>query len=418
MARRRLSFVAVVLTLTSVVAACSSDAGADDAGPTTTVADRSASTSTSTSTTTAPEAEVVTGDADFYAVPDPLPAGDHGSLIRYQELTPTVVDGATTYRIMYRSESLEGDPIAVTGTVLVPDAPAPAGGRNLLTIAHGTTGIADDCAPSKDPGSELLLMGDQVEAGWLVAMTDYEGLGTPGRHPYLVGKSEGRSVIDAIVAAGSLPGADPGRRLAIAGYSQGGHGALWANQVAEEWAPDLDVVGTFAGAPATEMQVILRGAPAGFKFLMVAGYEAAYPEADPATFLTPQAEERLDAVDEGCAGDVFGAVSDLPAGEVTLPTAFDEGPWAELADENDPGKVATDDPILVVHSDADDVVPVILSQFLLERMCKVHQMVERRILTDGAGHGAAAPPAYRQGLDWLAERFGTDPAEPVTSCPS
>lgn len=80
--------------------------------------------------------------------------------------------------------------------------------------------------------------------------------------------------------------------------------------------------------------------------------------------------------------------------------------------------MATDDPILVVHSDADDVVPVILSQFLLERMCKVHQMVERRILTDGAGHGAAAPPAYRQGLDWLAERFGTDPAEPVTSCPS
>ncbi len=250
-------------------------------------------------------------------------------------------------------------------------------------------------------------------------MSDYEGLGTPGRHPYLVGESEGRGVIDAILAAGgALPDADPGDRLAIAGYSQGGHGALWANQVAEEWAPELDVVGTFAGAPATEMQVILRAAPAGFQFLMVAGYAAAYPEADPATFLTPEAEPRLDAVDEGCARDVFGAVSDLPRGQVVQPTPSTSGPWADLADENDPGNVATEDPILVIHSEADEVVPIILSKFLLDRMCAVDQVVERRILTDGAGHGAAAPPAYRLGLAWLDDRFGAEPAEAVSSCPT
>ena len=74
---------------------------------------------------------------------------------------------------------------------------------------------------------------DIVNAGYLVAFSDYEGLGTPGRHPYLVGESEGRSVLDAAKAAAQLPGADAGDQLAIWGHSQGGHAALWAAQLAE-----------------------------------------------------------------------------------------------------------------------------------------------------------------------------------------
>ena len=50
-------------------------------------------------------------------------------------------------------------------------------------------------------------------------------------------------------AAASLPEAEPGEQLAIFGYSQGGHGALWAGQLAPEWVPELDLVGTVAGAP-------------------------------------------------------------------------------------------------------------------------------------------------------------------------
>ena len=134
----------------------------------------------------------------------------------------------------------------------------------ILTIAHGTTGIADACAPSTGPArTELALMGPAIDAGYLVAMSDYEGLGTPGRHPYLVGESEGRGVLDAARAAGQLPDADPGEQLAIFGYSQGGHGALWAGQLAPEWTPELELVGTVAGAPATEMPVIVgRRGPA------------------------------------------------------------------------------------------------------------------------------------------------------------
>ena len=95
-----------------------------------------------------PAASAAYDGDDFYAVPDPLPSGPHGTLIRYEPLDDQAFDGATAYRIMYLSESLQGDPIAVTGLASVPTAEAPADGRPTVTISHGTTGIADECAPS------------------------------------------------------------------------------------------------------------------------------------------------------------------------------------------------------------------------------------------------------------------------------
>ena len=64
-----------------------------------------------------------------------------------------------------------------------------------------------------------------VDAGYVVAATDYEGLGTPGVHPYLVGESEGRSVLDAARAARALERFRRGRpradRRALAGRAVG-----------------------------------------------------------------------------------------------------------------------------------------------------------------------------------------------------
>jgi pimeloyl-ACP methyl ester carboxylesterase len=407
--------VALVAALVLVLAACTDDGGdvADRVGP----PDQDP-TSEASSTTAEPAA--VETDDELYAVPDPIPDGTHGDLVRYQEIVPSSVDGARTYRVMYLSESLEGETVVVTGTVVIPTAEAPAGGRPVLTIAHGTTGIADECAPSTGGGgAELAIAAPAVERGWIIAITDYEGLGTPGRHPYLVGESEGRGVIDAVRAAGRLPDADAGATTLIGGYSQGGHGALWAGQVAPEWAPELDVVGTFAGAPATELDVILAaaGSPgvAGFAALIVAGFQAAYPEADPALFLTDEGVARLDAVDEGCVGDVFGALSDLAPDELVRPEGPSTPPWPDLAAENNPGQVVTEAPILIIHSQQDDVVPVALSGILFDRMCTEGQAVERRVLPDGGGHGPAAVVAYPQALEWFDQLLAGETVE--NTCP-
>jgi predicted esterase len=131
----------------------------------------------------------------------------------------------------------------------------------MITWAHGTTGVADICAPSRDGldptaiTGETYINGDLNEwlrAGYAVLRTDYEGLGTPGKHPYLIGTSEGRSVVDIVAAARQL---DPtiSKRYLISGHSQGGHAALFAAGLASSWQPKLKLRGTVAFAPASHI---------------------------------------------------------------------------------------------------------------------------------------------------------------------
>ena len=398
--------LALVVALAGACSGSESDGGEADAG--------SGSPATEDVAAVAP----FTG-ADFYEVPDSLPGGEHGTLIRYEPDPALEVDSATSYRIMYLSESVAGDPIAVTGTATVPTAPAADGGRPIVSLAHGTTGIADECAPSKTAGgnSGSLGIGLFTGPGAIVANTDYEGLGTPGRHPYLVGQSEGRSVLDAALAARQLPDADAGTALGLFGYSQGGHGALWAGQLAPTWAPELDLVGTVAGAPATELPIIL-GAGArsagGFVMMMVAGFHEAYPDAPLSTLVTPEGEAALDTVDTGCTGEVLGAFREMDAAALFRPGGAQAEPWAMLMEENNPGTVATEAPILVLNSAADEVVPNPLVDILYQRMCSEGQVVERRVYQEGQGHVGAAPAAYTDGAAWLQGRFGG--AEPTTTC--
>ncbi len=340
----------------------------------------------------------------------------HGALISYKQL-PGVVANARTYRIRYSSVSVEGKRIEVTGVAVIPTAAAPKGGRVVLTTAHGTTGLADVCAPSRSarPAEVAAIGAAAVHRNWIIAATDYEGLGTPGRHPYLVGVSEGRSVLDVALAATRLPDARASKRTLIAGYSQGGHAATWANEIAPEWTPKLDVLGTFAGAPGTEIDRILeagltdRAQP--FILSIVAGYAAAYPKADPSTYLTPLGLSLLDRLDSACLSDVAAAIRQYAPSDLVRATGPTNPEWLALGRKNNPGGARGAGPVLIVHSEQDDVVPVALSEFMAERMCAHRQVVERRVI-QGGGHSAAVLPAFVAALRWLDQRVsGTKPVD-------
>src|SRR5690606_26599739 len=197
--------------------------------------------------------------------------------------------------------------------VAAPAGAAPDGERTVVSWAHGTTGIADECAPSRDPVrlAGLALAAPLIERDMVVTFTDYEGLGTPGRHPYLVGESEARGVLDIVRAAQHLE-VGAGDRVVIWGHSQGGHAALFANEVAEDWAPDLEVLGTIAVAPPSQLPVLARLDLRGnqlkhFVGMILATWPEAYPDADPADVAVPKALDSLDQVDEGCFPQVAAA---------------------------------------------------------------------------------------------------------------
>src|SRR5690606_37318924 len=140
---------------------------------------------------------------EFYQVPSI--GASPGTIIKSEPVAAAGVNGSM-HRIMYGSESGRGEAIAVTGVVAVPDSPPPPGGYPVVAWAHGTTGIADECAPSLvAENDQSPLLNELLDQGWLVVATDYEGMGTPGRHPYVIGESEARSVIDSVRAAHGLP---------------------------------------------------------------------------------------------------------------------------------------------------------------------------------------------------------------------
>ncbi len=203
------------------------------------------------------------GGLAFYHPPKHLPRA-HGSLIWSRPAGGLVpLDKAkSTDLVLYTSKSPQGKDVAVSGSVSVPKGKAPKGGWPVISYAHGTTGTADACAPSRnhngDPVTSYISYVDPQQNAWLkagyaVVRTDYQGLGTPGPHPYLIGESEGRSVLDMVRAARDL---DPsiGKKFLIAGHSQGGHAALFAAGEAKRYVPDLRLRGTVAYAPASHLK--------------------------------------------------------------------------------------------------------------------------------------------------------------------
>ena len=296
-------------------------------------------------------------DEDLYAVPDLLPAGRHGTLLRYQEVVPSPIASARTYRILHLGQTLTGDPTGISGTVLVPTAAPPVGGRSVVGVGPASTGLGNPCAPSRDRDGEIALLGPYVEAGHLVVMTDGEGVGTPGRHPYLVGSSAGHALLDAVRAAQQLPGAAASEHVGLAGSAEGGHAALWADRLAAAWTPELHVVGTVAAAPTTDLGAVVErpeDAPRpGLVAAVVSGLAAASRYVDPSTYLTDAGRDALELVETHCRDEVDAALSGVDAADLVRPAGPATAAWVAAAAANDPVLDPADDSVRVLPSGAD-----------------------------------------------------------------
>jgi acetyl esterase/lipase len=353
-------------------------------------------------------------------------SGRPGSIIRVWPLEGGGPSGAggTAFRILYRSTGLDGEPIAVSGAIFIPPGPAPAGGRDVIAWAHPTSGVVEPCAPSLMPDLAGTIWGlsEMLARGYVVVATDYPGLGTPGIHPYLIGVSEGRAVLDSVRAARDMPDAGASNRFAVWGHSQGGHASLYTGQLAASYAPDLKLVGVAAAAPATYLIELFdadKSSPAGKELTAMALYSWSELYHDPATSLVdPDAMHVFDQLAHDCIESVaeFAAIekAEKPLNRESFlkvdPTEIE--PWKSIMEKNTPGQEPAGAPVFIAQGSADTTVrPEITKQFG-EVLCKQGTRVEYVVLP-GVTHTFAAKDSVGQALAWITERFRGAPAPSV-----
>lgn len=353
----------------------------------------------------------------FYSVPSPLSPGEPGEVIATEEVAVPGLNG-TMWRVMYHSRSINGADIAVTGLIATPADGADT--HDVITWAHGTTGIADSCAPSLDPSdaSNVALTNTLLDKGYVVTATDYEGMGTPGRHPYIAGVSEGRGTIDIVRAARGLADVRASSRYIIWGHSQGGHAAMFAGHIAADWAPELELAGVVAGAPPSQMLLLnaaLQRSPFKYYIAMAAaGLNAGFGDtrAPLDKVMTPEGLDWLDNVDEGCTGYLSDAAEGVDFTELQKADPADVPEWNALLQENDPGNFteAFDAPLLIIHGGNDEQIPVIASKLMFDTLCGVGQTQTRWVLP-GQSHAGVIVPSAPSMLTWMDDRFGDRPID-------
>ncbi|MDO7376295.1 alpha/beta hydrolase [Acinetobacter baumannii] len=323
-----------------------------------------------------------------------------------------------TYKMLGQS----GQEVQATSLVFTPITPPPVGGWPIVVWAHGTTGVADACAPSKAALADSTkdLISKLLAAGYVVVAPDYEGLGTPGIHPFLNVKSEAFSITDAVVAARnylSQRNLLTSKKWVTVGHSQGGHAALGAAQYA--CRAQLDYKGTVAVAPASNLGSILvdgeaqvANAPIDIKIgtyaqldtytaLVTAGIRNTQPSFDYGQVFTSQISSIAAQAENLCSGPLYGAFYEgmsnyakdhngtLDGFTRTQPN-FMAVPLVKtfLDKDSQPLQVKVTTPIIIYQGIADPTVPKLATDLLISNATAVGTKINNYV-TGNWDHGTA-----------------------------
>ena len=369
---------------------------------------------------------VVDSSSEFYVPPATL-HGRPGDILKSRVIPAPAFPEASVRQIMYLSSDVDGDSIPVSGALLVPRTPI-SGLRPLVVITPGTRGLGDQCAPSRQFGAttfdpramdyEASTAHALLLKGFAVAVTDYEGHGTPGLPTYLVGRTEGQAALDVLRAAQRIDPADavtPESPVGIAGYSQGGQAAAWAAELAPEYAPELNLAGVLAGGVPSDLNMNINHVNgnvtggAGFALAAISGLDTAYPELRLDEHLTPEGAAIMERVRSGCTGEYVTGYGDTGSADITQPDVLSLPEWQARLAESKLGTRAPAVPTYLYHGTADTVVPFGLGQRLFHDWCSRGASVVFEAVP-GVEHLSgifAGPP---RGLQWLADRLTGTPA--------
>jgi len=364
---------------------------------------------------------------DFYEVPS-INTTQNGDLIWYRETSVNLGAGAPVakaYNVLYRSTDSLGAQNAVSGTVLVSDAPwEGAGERPTLSYAVGTHGLDQSCAPSMQMRAgtdyEARNIRAALEKGYAVLVTDYEGYTTGATPTYLAGESQAHAALDIFRAASQIPraGISADAPAAVWGFSQGGQTAAWVGQIADDYAPDLDLVGVASGGTPADFPVTadyLNGST-GASFLLggIIGLSEQYPDDIPVDELASAngkaviEEYKTKCTFEFLTDYMNESLSSYTVGNKDLDELLQVPSINQRITDQNLGDSGADVPVLLYHGTADEFIPIEQSVALKDDYCRRFNRVTYDVYP--SEHIVTLFQATPTVLTWLDDRFAGDNA--------
>src|SRR5213594_2691637 len=347
-----------------------------------------------------------------------------GALLRSEPLKDVILPaGIRGWRILYATTVDDSTPATAVATVFAPTDP-PAGPRPVITWEHATTGLLQKCMPSllSAPTKGIPWCNRIVMAGWVVVATDYSFAEKGGPHPYLIGEGEARAALDSVRAVRHMSELTLDKRMVMWGYSQGGHAALWTGIVEPRYAPDLEILGVVAIAPAANIENILAMNVAmdkRFGPYLALSYSRFYPDitfeqalrpealdaarqiVNLCDFVPPEDQERIEAL---------AATFDGPA----LATSSNKALQARLAQNAADGPIQA--PVVIAQGLSDIVVPASATDAYVEERCSAGQQLEYWTFA-GRDHDTIVEPGTPLEellIRWTTARFANEPQ--ATGC--
>lgn len=357
----------------------------------------------------------------FYDTPATVPDGP-GHLIRSEPYTQAVPEGARGWLILYTTTDLRGAPRVGSAFVMAPADPAP-GPAEVVLWTHGTQGADRSCAPTLLPeplplAGPIAALHEQLEKGRVLVGPDYPGMGTAGRQGYLIGEDEGRSSLDAVRAAHELGDLELSWRTVVWGHSQGGQAALWTGGLAPEYAPEIELLGVSAAAPAADVKGLIGSLSRSLVGQVmgpfaIRAYAETYDDVRVTDYVDPRMLPIYEAASRRCLPEKETTVTLLTAltmqGEMyrTDPAT---GPLGARLDENVPTKPITA-PLFIAQGGADPLVlPSVQEGYVRSRCAAGQAMIFREY--PGRDHLSVVAddsPYSADLLSWTDDRFAGRP---------
>lgn len=322
---------------------------------------------------------------------------------------------ASATLLSYWSRGPHGEPMQSTGVLFVPPGTAPAGGWPIVSWAHGTEGIADHCAGSRRPRAEIeqQYLTAWLKQGYAVAASDYVGLGSPGTHPYLNGRSEAYSVIDMVRAARTQ---EPrlARKWLVTGLSQGGHAALHTGHIARADAPELDFRGTISMGSPSNLENLLFIVNPSMPWLPLVGstayvsnifaaLRANEPQLDINKYLSPLGQDVASRAENLCTDELNKQVQLTGVGQLMSRPADDPALVAKVREWLAVPVSGYDRPLVLMQGQFDEQVPAPMMDKLVGDLRANKVGFEHKVYP--TSHGGQLIPSLRDAIPFAARVF-------------